>query len=138
MCFTSDGEGVPQFGGRHESECSLENCEVTFDRDISAELRSYILDQTELYCKMCGICPGDIDDLTGYRAKFNIEFIADTSIGGQEELSNLRTLCSTCDEGMKSIVTVKPTAIWLLSQVRRAGHDEQLAVLKWLREKFKV
>jgi hypothetical protein len=30
----------------------------------------------------------------------------------------------------------KPTAIWLLSQVRRAGQDEQKKVLEWLRSKF--
>jgi hypothetical protein len=61
----------------------------------------------------------------------------DKNIGGKEELSNLNALCSTCDEGAKGISTEKPTRFWLLSQIRRAGQDEQLAVLKWLRQKFK-
>jgi len=53
-------------------------------------------------------------------------------------MPDLRTLCSTCNQGAKNVTTEKPSKIWLLSQVRRAGQDEQVAVLKWLREKFKV
>jgi hypothetical protein len=86
---------------------------------------------------MCGVTPGDIDDLTGSRAKFHIGLVKDKNIGNEEEVSNLDTLCSTCDEGVKSITTEKPTGLWLLSQVRRAGQDEQRAVLRWLRQKFK-
>ncbi|MGI6496568.1 MAG: HNH endonuclease [Kiritimatiellia bacterium] len=56
---------------------------------------------------------------------------------GKDELSNLRTLCSTCNQGAKNITTEKPGAIWLLSQVRRAGRDEQKAVYEWLKTKFK-
>jgi hypothetical protein len=87
---------------------------------------------------MCGVVPGDIDDLTGCKVGFHIGINAGYDFDGKEELSNLRTLCSTCNQGAKNITTEKPTALWLLSQVRRAGQDEQLAVLKWLREKFKV
>jgi 5-methylcytosine-specific restriction endonuclease McrA len=86
---------------------------------------------------MCGAAPGDIDDLTGGRVQFYIELIADKSIGGKDELSNLRTLCSTCNQGAKNITTIKPPAIWLLSQIRRAGQEEQRAVLDWLVKKFK-
>jgi len=85
---------------------------------------------------MCGVSPGEIDDLTGQEAKFHIGLAIEKNYGNKGELPNLRTLCSTCDEGSKGITTAKPNGIWLLSQVRRAGQDEQLAVLKWLREKF--
>ena len=115
-----------------------EECEVTFEPGISAKQRAYILNCDDLFCRMCGVAPGDIDDLTGRKARFHIGSIEEDRIGSKEELSSLRTLCSTCDEGVKSIETGKPTGLWLLSQVRRAGHDEQLAVLKWLREKFKA
>jgi hypothetical protein len=43
-------------------------------------------------------------------------------------ISNLRTLCSTCNQGAKNITTEKPSTIWLKSQVRCAGIDEQRAV----------
>ena len=87
---------------------------------------------------MCGIAPGDIDDFTGREAKFDIELFGGKKTGGEGEMPNLRTLCSTCNQGAKNITNEKPSRIWLLSQVRRAGQDEQVAVLKWLREKFKV
>jgi len=115
-----------------------EKCEVTFAPGISARQRAYFLDGDKLFCAMCGIAPGDIDDFTGHEAKFTVGVIASKNLGGKDELSNLRTLCSTCNQGAKNITNEKPSRIWLLSQVRRAGQDEQFAVMKWLREKFKV
>jgi hypothetical protein len=87
---------------------------------------------------MCGVAPGDIDDFTGQEVKFNVGIIGSKNIGGKDEILSFRTLCSTCNQGAKNITAEKPTSIWLLSQVRRAGQDEQTAVLNWLREKFKV
>jgi hypothetical protein len=86
---------------------------------------------------MCGVIPDDTDYVTGRKVKFHIELIKDKKLGGKDELSNLRVLCSTCYQGAKNITTVKPPAIWLLSQIRRAGQEEQREVLNWLRKKFK-
>jgi 5-methylcytosine-specific restriction endonuclease McrA len=68
--------------------------------------------------------------------RLHIGHIKDKSLGGLDELSNLRALCSTCNQGAKNITSEKPTGIWLLSQIIRAGQDEQKAVLDWLRKKF--
>ena len=114
-----------------------ERCDITFPRGISENLRTELLGGDDLFCRMCGVIPGDIDDLTGRKVKFHIGYIKSKNLGGKEELSNLRTLCSTCNQGVKNITSEKPTALWLLSQIRRAGQDEQRAVLKWLGEKFK-
>ena len=123
---------------RCEPKGSLEKCELAFAQGISVQLQDDVIAHEDLFCRMCGVIPGDIDDLTGLKVKFHIGHIVDKNIGGKEELSNLRTLCSTCNQGAKNITAEKPTGLWLLSQVRRAGQDEQFAVLKWLREKFKV
>ncbi len=110
---------------------------VKFSRNISAKLRAEVLDRNGFTCQMCGLTPGDIDPDTGRLVRLHIGHIVDKSFGGKEELSNLRALCSSCNQGAKNITSVKPPAIWLLSQVRRAGQEEQLAVLSWLNKKFK-
>ena len=122
---------------RREPEPTQENCEVTFEARVTAAQRACVLSQADLFCRMCGVAPGDVDDLTGCKAKFHIDLIADEETAVEVELSHLRTLCSTCNQGAKNITSVKPPAIWLLSQIRRAGQEEQRAVLDWLLKKFK-
>ncbi len=107
-----------------------------FRRGISAKLRAEVLDRNGFTCQMCGLTPGDIDPTTGRKVRLHIGHIKDKSLGGLDELSNLRALCSTCNQGAKNITTEKPTAIWLLAQIRRAGQDEQRTAFEWLRKKF--
>ncbi len=110
--------------------------DVTFSRPISTKLRAEVLDRNGFTCQMCGLTPGDIDPDTKRKVRLHIGHIKDKNLGGKNELSNLRALCSTCNQGAKNITSEKPTAIWLLSQVRRAGQDEQRAVYDWLLKKF--
>jgi hypothetical protein len=100
---------------------------IIFSRPISAKLRAQVLDRNGFTCQMCGRCPGEIDPDTGRKVRLHIGHIKDKSLGGKDELSNLRA---------KNITGEKPTTIWLLSQIRRAGQDEQKAVYEWLRTKF--
>lgn len=109
---------------------------VAFARGISAKLRAEVLDRNGFTCQMCGLTPGDIDPSTNRKVRLHLGHIKDKSLGGKDELSNLRALCSTCNQGAKNVTGEKPTGIWLLSQIRRAGQDEQRAVFDWLRTKF--
>jgi len=111
---------------------------VVFARGISAKLRAAVLDRNGFTCQMCGLTPGDIDPSTGRKVRLHLGHIKDKSLGGKDELSNMRALCSTCNQGAKNITAEKPTSIWLLSQVRRAGQDEQRAVYNWLKRKFET
>lgn len=114
----------------------VERTDVSFARKISGKLRAAVLDRNGFTCQMCGLTPGDIDPYTNRKVRLHIGHIKDKSLGGKDELSNLRALCSTCNQGAKNITGEKPTGIWLLSQIRRAGQDEQKAVFDWLRKKF--
>jgi 5-methylcytosine-specific restriction endonuclease McrA len=109
---------------------------IKFSRSMSARLRAEVLDRNGFTCQMCGLTPHDIDPATDRKVRLHIGHIVDKNLGGKDELSNLRTLCSTCNQGAKNITSEKPTWIWLLSQIRRSGQDEQLAALKWLSKKF--
>jgi 5-methylcytosine-specific restriction endonuclease McrA len=115
-----------------------EKRDVAFARTISAKLRAEVIDRNGFTCQMCGLTPGDVDPYTGRKVRLHVGHIVDKSLGGRDELSNLRTLCSTCNQGAKNVTTERPTAIWLLSQVRRAAQDEQKAVFDWLRKKFEA
>ena len=113
-----------------------ERSHVTFSRPISAKLRAEVLDRNGFTCQSCGRCPGEIDPDTGRKVRLHIGHIKDKSLGGKDELSNLRALCSTCNQGAKNITAEKPSSIWLLSQIRRAGVHEQQCVYEWLDKKF--
>lgn len=118
-------------------ELPKERRDISFARGISAKLRAQVLDRNGFTCQMCGLTPGDVDPATGRKVRLHIGHIVDKSHGGRDELSNLRTLCSTCNQGAKNITAEKPSTIWLLTQIRRAGREEQLAVLEWLESKFR-
>ena len=109
---------------------------VRFARSLSALLKAEVFDRNGFTCQMCGLSPGEIDPSTGRKVRLHIGHIKDKNLGGKDELSNLRALCSTCNQGAKNITGEKPSAIWLLSQVRRAGLDEQKAAYDWLAKKF--
>lgn len=113
-----------------------ERADVKFTRSISGRLRAEVFDRNGFTCQMCGLTPGEIDPETGRKVRLHVGHIVDKKLGGKDELSNLRTLCSTCNQGAKNVTLEKPSGIWLLSQVRRAGQDEQREVYRWLKEKF--
>jgi len=113
-----------------------EEKDIAFSRGISARLRAQVLDRNGFTCQMCGAAPGEIDPETGRSVRLQIGHIVDKSYGGKDELSNLRALCSTCNQGAKNITPEKASRIWLLSQVRKAPADDQRAVYEWLQKKF--
>jgi hypothetical protein len=61
----------------------------------------------------------------------------DKSKGGADTPANLRAVCTNCNEGLQNSAPQKPDRIHLLAQIRRATIEDQLAVLDWLKGKFK-
>jgi hypothetical protein len=109
---------------------------VLIERGISAKLRAEVFDRDGFTCQMCGLTPGDTDPNTDRKVRLHVGHIVDKNIGGKEVLSNLRTLCSSCNQGAKNITAEKPSSVWLLSQIRRSGMTEQRAAFDWLKKKF--
>ncbi len=109
-----------------------------FSRSVSKETRAFVLDRNGFTCQMCGAVAGGEEHPydQGRKTRLHIGHIVDKSVGGRDEPSNLRAICSVCNEGAANLTLDRPSASKLLVQVRRARNEEQIAVLKWLRSKF--
>ncbi len=55
---------------------------------------------------------------------------------GTDDASNLRAICSVCNEGAKNLTLPRPDWLKLSAQIRRAPGDVQLKALDWLIGKF--
>jgi hypothetical protein len=108
-----------------------------FERGISKETRAYVLDRNGFTCQMCGAVAGEPhpSDLTR-RTRLHIGHIVDKSMGGSDDPSNLRAVCSVCNEGARNLTLDRPSLQKLLIQVRRATGGDQVEVLKWLITKY--
>ena len=108
-----------------------------FERGISKETRAYVLDRNGFTCLMCGAVAGEPHPYDpGRKTRLQIGHIVDKSMGGSDDPSNLRALCSVCNEGARNLTLDRPSAQKLLIQVRRATGSDQIEVLRWLIRKF--
>lgn len=110
-----------------------------FQRSISKETRARVLDRNGFTCQMCGAAAGEPHPYDPSRkTRLHIGHILDKSKGGNDELSNLRAICSVCNEGAQNITAIRPDLRQLLIQIRRATNADQIEVLSWLMTKFPV
>ncbi len=119
---------APRDGERRERQAQPETCNVAFGSGISTRLRRAVLDDRNMFCRMCGVIPGDIDDLTEQKVDFHIGKNHGYKHGAEDELSSLRVLCSTCYEGARELELERSSRIGLLSRVCRAGQDTRRSV----------
>jgi 5-methylcytosine-specific restriction endonuclease McrA len=109
----------------------------SFEREISKETRAFVLDRNGFTCQMCGAAAGEPHPYDhGRKTRLHIGHIIDKSMGGTDEPSNLRAICSVCNEGASNLTLNRPQAIKLVAQVRRAPTSDQLDVMKWIIKKF--
>ena len=108
-----------------------------FERGISKETRAFVLDRNGFTCQMCGAAAGEPHPYDANRkTRLHLGHIIDKSMGGTDDASNLRAICSVCNEGASNLTLDRPRAIKLLAQIRRAPATDQLEVLKWIIQKF--
>lgn len=109
----------------------------SFNRNISKETRALVLDRNGFTCQMCGAVAGEPHPYDATRrTRLHLGHVLDKSLGGTDDASNLRAICSVCNEGASNITLQRPTAQKLLVQIRRAPAPDQIEVLKWLASKF--
>jgi hypothetical protein len=114
----------------------LHGARLSFDLSVPQHMRRAIA-RDEIYCQMCGASSGETDELSGRLARFNAESVPNNGLGFRRQFPDVRILCTTCKQGAKHVATERPSEIWLLSQIRRAGIKEQKAIYSWLEKKFK-
>lgn len=108
-----------------------------FERGISKETRALVLDRNGFTCQMCGAVAGEPHFYDpGRMTRLHLGHVIDKTMGGSDEASNLRAICSVCNEGAKNLTLDRPSAQKLLIQLRRATGKDQLRVLDWLLTKF--
>lgn len=111
--------------------------EPAFERGISKETRAYVLDRNGFTCQMCGAVAGEPHPYDPTRkTRLHIGHIVDKSQGGDDDASNLRALCSVCNEGASNLTLERPSVQKLMIQVRRAKGGDQVELLKWLIGKY--
>ena len=111
----------------------------SFARGISKERRAFVLDRNGFTCQMCGAEAGEPHPYDqGRKTRLHIGHIIDKSMGGTDEPSNLRAICSVCNEGASNLTLNRPQAIKLLAQILRAPTPDQLDILKWIIKKFPI
>ena len=96
------------------------NPEPAFERAISKEVRAYVLDRNGFTCQMCGAVAGEDHPFDpGRKTRLHIGHIVDKSMGGSDDRSNLRAICSICNEGAANLTLDRPSALKLLIQIRK-------------------
>jgi 5-methylcytosine-specific restriction endonuclease McrA len=109
----------------------------SFERGISKETRAFVLDRNGFTCQMCGAAAGEPHPYDpGRKTRLHLGHIIDKSMGGSDEASNLKAICSVCNEGASNLTLNRPQAIKLLAQIRRAPSADQLDILKWIIGKY--
>jgi hypothetical protein len=108
-----------------------------FARGISKETRAWVLERNGYTCQMCGLGAGDPDPFEPSRkVRLTMGHVVDKSLGGDDTPSNLRAVCTNCNEGLQNTSPPKPDRLELMKQVRRARVDDQRYLLEWLERKF--
>ncbi len=108
-----------------------------FERAVSKETRAYVLDRNGYTCQMCGAVAGEPHPFDQNRkTRLHMGHIVDKSMGGADEPSNIRAICSVCNEGAANLTLDRPSARKLKIQVRRASGADQLELLDWLVTKY--
>lgn len=82
-----------------------------FEWTISKETRAFVLDRNGFTCQMCGAAAGEEHPYDpGRKTRLHIGHVMDKSMGGSDDSTNLRAICSVCNEGAANLTLDRPSA----------------------------
>ncbi len=107
------------------------------ERSISPQLRNEILERNGFTCQRCGACPGDPDPFNpSRRVRLHIDHVVPISQGGNNDKSNLRVLCSACNQGLSNIQTPSEDSRNIIARIRRTPRSVQREIYELLKRTF--
>lgn len=84
---------------------------LAFEWTISKETRAFVLDRNGFTCQMCGAAAGEEHPYDpGRKTRLHIGHVMDKSMGGSDDSTNLRAICSVCNEGAANLTLDRPSA----------------------------
>jgi 5-methylcytosine-specific restriction endonuclease McrA len=105
--------------------------------EISKITRALVLNRDNFTCQMCGATAGEPHpDDGGRKTRIQVGRIVARFRGGSDDPTNLRAICSVCNDGLRRLTLDRPSSRELLIQIRRATGTDQIEVLRWLVKKF--
>ncbi len=103
-----------------------------FEHGISARTRAEVLARNGFTCQWCGRGPGDADPLNPTRrVRMHVDHI---DPDGGNDRSNLRTLCSVCNQGKSNIQPASEKAKDIIARIRKVSRAEKQEVYERLKE----
>ena len=107
------------------------------ERGVSNQLRMEILERNGFTCQLCGRTGGDEDPSNSAR---KVRLVIDHEIpveqGGTNEKSNLRVLCSACNQARSNIQPPTESAKNLIARIRKQSRSVQKEVYEALNRTF--
>ena len=104
---------------------------------ISASTRALVLKRDGSTCQMCGAVSGEPHhEFPRQKTRITVGRFVAKPIGGSDDASNLRAICSVCAQGIRNLTLVRPSLLALLVKIRRATRSDQMEVLRWLMAKY--
>lgn len=123
--------------GQYILETTKRNTVVS--RNINPQLRNEILERNGYTCQRCGAGAGDADPYNpGRKIRLHIDHIKPISQGGTDTKSNLRVLCSACNQGKSNVQPPSETTLNILAKIRKLGRADQIEVYDFLKRKFEI
>jgi len=103
-----------------------------FEHGISARTRAEVLARNGFTCQWCGRGPGDADPINQNRKiRLHIDHI---DPDGGNDKSNLRALCSACNQGKSNIQPASEKARDIIARIRKVSRNEKQEIYERLKE----